>query len=138
MNTKIKKLISAILTACMVLAVMPVTALKLITHNPASGIRLGKSPDPVIRFYEADQLKNLIDTIADEGSQIVAPVILAAYYGLRREEAFVYGTGLLKGVEYGLVAGGLRGEFVGFGQGFRRVRGRREIRRAGRLPLRVP
>lgn len=65
-------------------AIMP---LKLITVNPATGIRLGKSPDPVIRFYDTDQLKDLLDKIADEGNQIVAPVILAAYYGLRREEA---------------------------------------------------
>ncbi|MDR2933644.1 MAG: site-specific integrase [Oscillospiraceae bacterium] len=61
--------------------------MKLIDHNPASGIRLGKSPDPVIRFYEPEQLVDLIDKIADEGNQIVAPVILAAYYGMRREEA---------------------------------------------------
>lgn len=65
-------------------AILP---LKLIEHNPAVGIRLGKSPDPVIRFYEPDQLVDLIEKISGEGNQIIAPVILAAYYGLRREEA---------------------------------------------------
>ncbi len=63
-----------------------ISPLKLIEHNPASGIRLGKAPDPVIRFYEPDQLV-LIEKISGEGNQIVAPVILAAYYGMRREEA---------------------------------------------------
>ncbi len=63
-----------------------ISPLKLIEHNPATGIKLGKPPAPVIRFYEPDQLVDLIGKISDEGSQIVAPVILAAYYGLRREE----------------------------------------------------
>jgi len=61
--------------------------MKLIQSNPSTGIRLGKSADPVIRYYDADQLKELFDKISDEGNQIVAPVILAAYYGLRRSEA---------------------------------------------------
>jgi integrase len=63
-----------------------ISTLKLIKHNPATGIRLGKPPTPVIRFYEPEQLVDLIDKISGEGNQIIAPVILAAYYGLRREE----------------------------------------------------
>ncbi|GHU79682.1 site-specific integrase [Clostridia bacterium] len=60
--------------------------LKLIQNNPAAGIQLGKSADTIIRFYDADRLKELLDRITGEGRQISAPVILAAYYGLRREE----------------------------------------------------
>ena len=60
--------------------------LKFIDNNPALGIRLGKSKSKAPNYYEPDLLNDLIAKISMEGTQIATPVILAAYYGLRREE----------------------------------------------------
>lgn len=60
--------------------------MKLIGDNPMYGVVLGKVPDTVVNYYTSDQLSALLKKIADEGVHIKVPVILAAYYGLRRQE----------------------------------------------------
>ena len=61
--------------------------LKLVSNNPAAGIKIGKSRAKPLCYYEPSMLNELIAMVSSEGSQIATPVILAAYYGLRREEA---------------------------------------------------
>lgn len=60
--------------------------LKLITDNPALEVQIGTPDEPPIRFYDHDQLSLLFHKVSGEGDHIVTPIILAAYYGLRREE----------------------------------------------------
>ena len=60
--------------------------LKIIDNSPAIGIRLGTSKLKAPNYYEPNLLNELIAKISLEGTHIATPVILAAYYGLRREE----------------------------------------------------
>lgn len=58
--------------------------LELIKVNPANGIKLDKSEQYIASYYNKDELDTLF-TIA-KGSIIELHILLATYYGLRREE----------------------------------------------------
>lgn len=60
--------------------------LRLIETNPMVDVVLGKPSETIVNYYDANQMNALLERIAHEGNQIAAPVILGAYYGLRREE----------------------------------------------------
>jgi integrase len=58
---------------------------KLIKKNPCDWVEKPKSKKYVAEFYTADEIKQLL--AAFKGSAIEVPVLIAAYFGLRRSEA---------------------------------------------------
>ena len=58
--------------------------LKLIPHNPASDVERPKKDNFVASYYTADELMEMFPIFA--GTKMELPVLLAAYYGLRRSE----------------------------------------------------
>lgn len=58
---------------------------RIIATNPCDQADRPKAVQFIGNFYNAEELKSLIDTL--DGDPIRMPVILAAYYGLRRSEA---------------------------------------------------
>ena len=58
--------------------------MKLIKNNPADECSLEKTRQYIPQIYNSNELKSFLEKI--KGIDIEIPVILAAYYGLRREE----------------------------------------------------
>lgn len=58
--------------------------LNIIPYNPADRVKLPKVNKYVASFYNAEQVGKLLDVV--KGTNIEAPVLLCAYYGLRRSE----------------------------------------------------
>lgn len=58
--------------------------LELITVNPADNIRLDKAEQYIGTYYNQQELETLFETA--KGSIIELHILLASYYGLRREE----------------------------------------------------
>lgn len=58
--------------------------MKLIEVNPADECSLEKPRQYIPQIYNSNQLKHFLDKI--KGTDIEVPVMLVAYYGLRREE----------------------------------------------------
>src|SRR5699024_158284 len=58
--------------------------LDLIPINPADNIKLDKSEQYIASYYNKEELEKLFDVA--KGSIIELHILLASYYGLRREE----------------------------------------------------
>lgn len=65
-------------------ALVDAVRLKLIPHNPASDVERPKKDNFVASYYTADELMEMFPIFA--GTKMELPVLLAAYYGLRRSE----------------------------------------------------
>lgn len=65
-------------------ALVDAVRLKLIPHNPASDVERPKKDNFVAGYYTADELIEMFPVFA--GTKLELPVLLAAYYGLRRSE----------------------------------------------------
>lgn len=58
--------------------------LDLIKSNPADKVEKPKTADYSVSYYNADEISKLLDY--SKGDPLELPIILAAYYGLRRSE----------------------------------------------------
>lgn len=65
-------------------ALVDAVRLKLIPHNPASDVERPKKDNFVASYYTADELMEMFPIFT--GTKMELPVLLAAYYGLRRSE----------------------------------------------------